>query len=300
MLYSSLPYLRPPFFQFSELLIDDASINGGTEPAFPFLTGHGGFLQIFTHGLTGMRARLDAFYLDPTLPPHLGNGGVQVKGMKWQGAVFDIDIQLDTTRITRRQPKFSTSMRTGHVTVRIGHQNAKAGDYELRIGQSLDVPTRRPDLRTHGNKALCNPVSSNSSWVTGRFPLSAVDGSLSTVWQSTQANLPVRLSVDLGAVVEDISNVEIDWASIPARGFAIEISHGEEMEHYKQVLRNEHVIISAPYNPLLAKEVRVSRGNVTREMFREKVSGRYVNLTIWGTLGDDDSVGATVAEFKIF
>src|SRR3546814_19919133 len=41
-----LPYLRGPWYQFSEQQIDDPTINGGTNPAFPFLTGHGGAMQI--------------------------------------------------------------------------------------------------------------------------------------------------------------------------------------------------------------------------------------------------------------
>ncbi|KAJ9133783.1 Glycoside hydrolase family 65 protein [Coniochaeta hoffmannii] len=60
---ASEPYIRQPFYQFSEVLAD-AELPGvsnpafifGLNPAFPFLTGAGGFLQIFTHGLIGMRS----------------------------------------------------------------------------------------------------------------------------------------------------------------------------------------------------------------------------------------------------
>ena len=48
--YSWSPYLRAPWFLFSEQLIDDFDQNGGTNPAYPFLTGHGGYLQVDLHG----------------------------------------------------------------------------------------------------------------------------------------------------------------------------------------------------------------------------------------------------------
>ena len=40
-----LPYLRAPWYQFSEQAVDDTALNGDTNPAFPFLTGHGGANQ---------------------------------------------------------------------------------------------------------------------------------------------------------------------------------------------------------------------------------------------------------------
>jgi trehalose/maltose hydrolase-like predicted phosphorylase len=45
LLASSQPYSRPPFYQFSEQTGDIFNDNGGTNPAFTFLTGHGGYLQ---------------------------------------------------------------------------------------------------------------------------------------------------------------------------------------------------------------------------------------------------------------
>ena len=280
LLYSSKPYIRSPFFQFSELLIDDASINGGTEPAFPFLTGHGGYLQIFTHGFTGLRPRHDAFYLDPSLPPQLGNGGVQVRGMKWQGAVFDVDIQLRQTTIHRRKTDKSSS--TGPVNVRIGGSNSKAGDYLLKMGQSLIVPTRRPDVNAQGNHALCQSVSSEERYTTGRFPLSIVDGSPSSVWQPASPH-PASVIVDLGRQVKDLSNVEITWGCAPAKGFAISIQEkGIDANSWKEVVRIEDVAISSPYEPEKIKEVRMPQLNKTISVFESIQQGEIYKI---GNLG---------------
>lgn len=42
------------------------------------------------------------FFLDPSLPPQLGPEGIIVRGMKWQGAVFDVHVALEVTTIVRR------------------------------------------------------------------------------------------------------------------------------------------------------------------------------------------------------
>lgn len=107
LLRSAAPYLRRLFYQFCETAIDapedDNDSNPvfpfGLYPAFPFLTGAGGFLQVFTHGLTGMRRHHNYLYLDPILSPQILQG-VRIKGIKWQGASFDTSIQLNITTIT--------------------------------------------------------------------------------------------------------------------------------------------------------------------------------------------------------
>ncbi|KAL1994699.1 hypothetical protein VTN49DRAFT_2169 [Thermomyces lanuginosus] len=107
LLRSAAPYLRRLFYQFCETAIDapedDNDSNPvfpfGLYPAFPFLTGAGGFLQVFTHGLTGMRRHHNYLYLDPILSPQIPQG-VRIKGIKWQGASFDTSIQLNITTIT--------------------------------------------------------------------------------------------------------------------------------------------------------------------------------------------------------
>lgn len=50
-----LPYLRAPWYQFSEQSVDNPNLNGGTNPAFPFLTGHGGASQVGPFAFLGIR-----------------------------------------------------------------------------------------------------------------------------------------------------------------------------------------------------------------------------------------------------
>lgn len=121
MLAASQPYSREPFYQFSEQTNDVYNENGGTNPAFTFLTGHGGFLQTFTNGFSGFRPRLDAFYLDPSLPPQLPE--LTMKGMHWKDSLFDVTIKLDGTTVTRR----SGSEPKAKVLIG-GQRNAQAGN----------------------------------------------------------------------------------------------------------------------------------------------------------------------------
>ena len=70
------PFVRDPFAQFAEARGERPGAQDplAGSPAFNFLTGQGGFLQVFTNGLTGLRWRADRVHLDPMLPPQLGSG----------------------------------------------------------------------------------------------------------------------------------------------------------------------------------------------------------------------------------
>ena len=67
------PFIRDPFAQFAEARGDKAGAQDplAGSPAYNFLTGSGGFSQVFTFGLTGLRWREDRVHLDPMLPPQL-------------------------------------------------------------------------------------------------------------------------------------------------------------------------------------------------------------------------------------
>ena len=73
LMRSILPFVRDPFAQFAEARGAKAGAQDplAGSPAFNFLTGSGGFPQVFTNGLTGLRWREDRVHLDPMLPPQL-------------------------------------------------------------------------------------------------------------------------------------------------------------------------------------------------------------------------------------
>jgi len=302
--YASQPYLREPYYQFSEQILDNIYANGNTNPAFPFLTGHGGFLQIPTHGFTGYRPRLDAFYLDPSIPPQLEEG-VTVKGMKHHGASFNVRVTSANTTITRRRTA-TRKQPSGPVTVRIGSRNEMSGDYPLLPGETLVIPTRRPDLNgtdIPGNKAECKAVTTADPYVPGQFPIGAVDGSNHTQWRP-HSPAPAELVVDLG-VVTDINTLSMNWAKWPPLKWAVYASNdtttaAAEEKEWTPVYAADHVDISAPWRPEDVLEVTMQIGNTTVVELGadQNRAARYVKLRVEGDRSGENA-GATVAQFAI-
>jgi len=309
----SQTYLRAPWYQFSEQVNDDFYTNGGTNPAFPFLTGHGGYLQVWTHGYTGFRAMDHAFYLDPSLPPII-NGSLKYHSFKWQGASFDINIEQEQTTITRIVSKNSNLEYKGAVPVQIGGKNPSAGNYTLLLGQSIKVATRLPHLAapfTPNNVAQCVPVTSNSTWAPANFPLAAVDGSNATVWQPRTTD-PSSITLDLAGMFpppadsvtsydhHTISSAILTWGESPPVSWTLEIANMSSGP-WEHVWSQEDVKISIPYNATKYIVPVLENGNSTTQAFDRDYQGRYVRLTISGTQGEQNALkfGATVAEMAL-
>ena len=299
---SSEPYIRKPFLQFSETMldselpgVDNPAFLFGLNPAYPFLTGAGGFLQVFTHGLTGMRPNIDAFYLDPMLPPQLPDG-IRIKGMKWQGAVFDVTIKLEYTTVTRRPARIKVTHAQKHVTVRVGG-NTKPSHYQMEIGDSIVVPTRRPDIgHGPGDLALCKPVTSDSDWAPGNYPYAIVDGSFSTVWQPASPR-EASATIDLGGI-HAVFRIVINWAAVPPSTFSLSAKHTTEAG-FKQLSSRQQVKISAPYVEAEARIVRIRGGNITEVHLSEESRVRFLKLTVDGSYAMG-GLGATVAAVQVF
>jgi trehalose/maltose hydrolase-like predicted phosphorylase len=173
MLRSYEPFLRPPYDQFAET-------RSGPDTGFNFLTGVGGFLQVFEYGFSGLRFGTDAVTLDPSLPPQLP--GVTLDDLQWHGSVFTVAIGPKSTTVSLASgPALPVDTPTGQQTV--------------GQGQSITIPTRRPDLQLTNDLARCEQVSA-SSFVPGDDPVAAVDGSTATAWVATgpQATLTVQLA----------------------------------------------------------------------------------------------------------
>ncbi|MEU2655773.1 glycosyl hydrolase family 65 protein [Streptomyces sp. NPDC007325] len=108
------PFLRGPFDQFAE------DRKGG---AFTFLTGHGGFLQEFLYGYSGLRWRDDRMVLAPVLPAELE--GLALHAVRWRGRTVDIDISPDVTRVALRSgAPLTVECRGGWACVEAGHEIA--------------------------------------------------------------------------------------------------------------------------------------------------------------------------------
>ncbi|GAA5927993.1 alpha,alpha-trehalase ATH1 [Sporobolomyces koalae] len=294
LLGSAQPYSRAPYYQFSEQTNDVYADNGGTNPAYTFLTGHGGFLQTLTHGFTGFRSRIDRMYLDPLLPPQLEE--YTLKGFKWGGSSFDIRLATSNTTI-----KHTSGNST--VKIEVSSQNVKGGNYTLDVGETLTIPTSATNgTLVAGNLAQCVRVLSNDTSfenrneyiVPGEYALAAVDGANATFWRPNSP-APATLSIDLSES-KNITALHFNWGAAPPLTYTVQA--GSSLSNMTTVVSNASIDISSPFDATTANAVSIKVGNLTDHILENSLQARYVNLTIQGSR-EGDGLGGTVAEFAI-
>lgn len=210
------PFTRGPYALFSEAR---GAKSGAQDPlsGFPaedFLTGKGGFLQVFTHGLTGLRLREGGVRLDPMLPPQL-HEGVTLTGLRFRGRTYDIAIGPRTTRVrlTSGAP-FTVDTPSGPRT----------------LSTTLTLPTRRPDLTPTADASRCRPATATSE-TPGLYAAAAVDGSTATAWSPDGAT--GTLTVDLGRTGA-VTGIAAEWTDVRPASHRLETSaDGQHWEPYR-------------------------------------------------------------------
>ena len=185
LMRSIRPFVRDPFAQFTEARGDKAGAQDplAGSPAYNFLTGSGGFSQVFTFGLTGLRWREDRVHLDPMLPPQL-SGGVTLKGLHWRGRTFDIEIGASTTTVTLARRQL--------VHARVAGRRRRPCSSAPRRSPRAGPTSRRPTTSRAAGPPRRAPRR------PGMYAEAAVDGSTATAWAPTAS--PGTLTVDLGSV----------------------------------------------------------------------------------------------------
>jgi trehalose/maltose hydrolase-like predicted phosphorylase len=210
LMRSIVPFIRDPFAQFAEARGSKPGAQDplAGSPAFNFLTGEGGFLQVFTNGLTGLRWRSDRVHLDPMLPPQLGSG-VTLRGLHWQGRTFDIAVGPDRTTLTQTagQPFLAESPQ---------------GTQTVGTGSPLTVTTRRPDRTPTDDAARCQPAQASSE-EPGMYSEAAVDGSAATIWAPDPTSTTASLTVDLGRATT-ITRVTPTWTDVRPSSYQVLVS----------------------------------------------------------------------------
>lgn len=329
--YSFDPYIRAPFFQFSEQMIDDFAENGGTHPAYPFLTGNGGANQVVLFGYLGLRLLPDfALHIDPNLPlqiPYL-----KYRTFYWRGWPITASSNYSHTTLQRavnRQPLPSADPRFANspIPVHVGPSASPRSLHELSPNSTLIVPNRQvgniPSAK--GNLIQCSArVTSQDDYEPGQFPISAIDGAASTKWQPSRASQSSSLTVQLpvSEVGGLIGGFAFDWgqlppvsarvllhdtvpsslttsdkdSDIPSPGFQIATSLSK-------------VPLSNPYDPHTTNLNAITpyKGNTTNVTLPELLAARkYATLVINGNqaLGEEETKagngkGASVAEWAI-
>ncbi|KAI5360841.1 Putative glycoside hydrolase family 65, glycoside hydrolase, family 65, central catalytic [Septoria linicola] len=308
-LYGSQPYTRGPWFQFSEQLIDDWSANGGTHPAFPFLTGVGGAHRVAVFGYLGLRLMIDKLNIDPSLPPQIPQ--LAFRTIYWQGwPVKAVSNQTHTT-LTRSGEPLSTANSTfadSAIPVTISIEGTEV--HELAPNGMITIENRQIGLvkTVPGNIAQCRPASSEQDYEPGQFPLSAVDGAVSTKWQPSFANTTSSLTVELPQPFVPITQIQFDWAQAPPTSYRVTFHNLSDTSDVPpvNVTSSDNVEVSDPYNAGAADVIRPYSSNTTNVTLDQPVwSARYATLEILGSHANDGSenetngTGASVAEFAV-
>ena len=306
-LYSEIPYAREPWFQFSEQLTDDFKTNGGTHPAFPFLTGHGGALQVPKFGYLGYRMTVDyILHIDPSLPPQIpvfkpGN-------FYWQGWPISAMMNRSHTTLTRLSVPYTGANQTYvnssiPVMVKVGNNQTL---YQLPPNGTLTISTRdiADTIIIPRNIAQCLPVNSTDDYQPGQFPLSAVDGASSTQWQPSHANRSASLTISLlSQPFQLVTGFFFDWAQAPPVNFTVTFHNSSEIGTMAITAASVvDIAVSESYNQTTANITVPYRSNTTNVTLQEPVySGRYATLTIIGNQANKNAnaSGATVAEWAI-
>ncbi|MFI5780032.1 discoidin domain-containing protein [Nocardia sp. NPDC051570] len=233
---SARPFAREPFGQFSEARGSKAGANDplAGSPAFDFTTLAGGYVQEFTNGLLGLRFREDKVRLTPLLPAQLARG-LTVRGLHWQGRVFDVAVGPQHTTV---------ALRSGDpLSIDTGSQVR-----QLDSGRSLDLTTRRPDLSATDDAARCKAATADSEQ-PGDYAEAAVDGDTATSWRPDAAQ--ADLTVDLGSEVT-VAHVAPRWTDPAPVSSSIAVSNDN---------RSWSVVETAPngdlFEPITARYVRI-------------------------------------------
>lgn len=331
--YSTHPYVRAPWFQFSEQLIDDFGTNGGFHPAYPFLTGHGGANQVILFGYLGFRFEPDwVLHIDPNLPPQIPQ--ITYRTFYWQGWPISAYSNQTHTTLSRNYAGPLDAGATPNSTfiseaipVAVGAINGNKTMYSLAPNGTITVPNRQiGNIKSiAGNALQCQPAFSTDPIVPGQFNISAVDGASSTKWQPAQANETAQLTVELepGRRVQGFG---FEWGDAPAYNYSIWFHNDSALGSdfgiatAQPIVQGATVQISQSFQPENAAVIAPIGQNTSNLWLNgtqtftkgsllaggEIWTSRYVTLQMWGSLYNSSftaqnmsGTGATLAEFQV-
>lgn len=305
-----LPYLRAPWYQFSEQAVDDVALNGDTNPAFPFLTGHGGANQVVPFGFLGIRTDQPVLFLNPSLPPQLNH--VKIRTFYFAGATLSASLNSTHTNLTRLATPLSSGLKDLYASTTLPFSLGTPGSgnepsYNIVVNETITLSNRLyfRSLTTKGNILQCLPVTSTEPISPGQFPVAAIDGATATRWQPlTNASSSILInttSVSPGPV----SGFTFDWGSRPPLNATVYLGNftNGEVIYGNEVVFALGVNPSKPYDAAAAagdaRDVVPVVGNTSTFAVEGGCwSGEYVRLVVEGCW-EGDGVGSTVGEFIV-
>lgn len=314
--YSYSPYARAPFYQLSEQIVDDAAMNGGTHPAYPFLTGHGGANQVTLYSYLGLRlVPDDILHISPNLPPQVQR--LRYRTFYWHGWPITAHANYTHTTISRavdvaELDTADTKYANSSITLQVGN-GTSAEMHNLNFNGTAVVIKNRQigSINTvENNIAQCRPALSKSAFVPGQFPISLVDGDASTKWQPQYAANISSATISLQETNKSITGLYFDWAQLPPVNVTV-LLHDDDKADLSAASANDSmsfkVNISSPFNAenVNDNDIRLQKGNSSTVSWTVK-SKKFATLFIEGNQGlgalelqYKNGTGATVAEFAV-
>lgn len=300
------PYIRGPWYQYSEQQDDEPGVldpltGNAINTAFPFLTGHGGLLQIFTAGFLGLRVTHRNLLINPSLPPQLSNFKPPIQF--YNGAVVSFRMNRTHTSITRLDASHFDGLvpdqyGKGEMAITIGREvdDSDAQTVFLSINGTAVVENRVYDteVTVPGNILQCHGASSTH----GELAFAATDGYGGTFWQHDSCDVTAALIVDLGSsqTPRPLEAIQLDFALRPPKHVKVSVSNSSDFEH-GVVLADEDISITKPWvadSPV----VKYVGNNTVIPLTNAVWSGAFAKLEVMGCW-TDDGAGATVAEFML-
>lgn len=317
-LHAILPYLRAPFYQYSEQNDDNVITNGRQNPAFPFLTGHGGSNQIVPFGFLGLRTDQPVMFINPSLPPQIPN--VRIRDFYYAGTGVRASMNRTHTTITRFSTEDVEALTDKYqgqpMPIAVGTPGSEDEEmYEVNIDQTIYVPNRMywQNLTYPGNLLQCSQVFSHDLYAPGQFPQAAIDGAIATVWQPMKNSSASILINMTSSEPQPLKELYFNWGERPPTNATVWLGNDTELCKGKRYLDGEviklavnNIVASHPFDEEVSEAAVVVpyQGNETVIQLREGVwSGKWAMLTIEGcrdcTEDDEVITGATVAEFAL-
>lgn len=336
LMKSVQPYLRGPFAQFLEQSSDDYESNGGTHPAFPFLTAHGGFLQAILYGILGIRfgyeiehSKISRILEIKAHSLSMMPNGVFFPEVQYMNQSLSFNLSTSTLTIENNGRVAGNNESISGVKLKIRTKDDSFLYKFLQPNESftIDVSARAP-IRTE------SLTECGSAWFTnidrgfaGDVMLLMHDGSNSTKWKAGR-NSTTKILIDL-KTSKTVEAGFINWGPLPPKNLRVyaefcdlnetnpELQLGLDMlakvsfgprakrriqqdDIFREIYSSE-ILINAPYDELEAMKIKpVSRYNTTNFDLPKGIRTRFLLIEIDGIHDENVEGGAEVYSLDFF
>ena len=335
LMKSVQPYLRGPFAQFLEQSNDNFDINGGINPAFPFLTAHGGFLQAILHGLLGLRFSYEVFdgrmqrfmeikaYRLSMLP-----NGVFFPEIQYMNQSLSLNLSSTSVTIVNNGPVTGHTGTVSGVNLRILHKTGRTSSMLLKPSKSVFFSVSARKKVQEKSLTECGRawfLNINRAWA-GDVTLLMHDGSNSTRWKAHR-NSTSKVLIDLKET-KPVTRGRINWGALPPKKLVVHTERVGIAKHYPEIQLALDILDKVSFGPAegsitqaklfrrayeaavditrpfdMAEYVKiapVSRHNITSFEFSTEVITRFIVVEIEGVHDENCNGGAEIHSIDFF